>query len=238
MPVTDSRSAHGWADPHPSPPACMNREFPFPTEGIFNQMADSHYWQAIERAGRVRRYTAPRQYTPFHGFPTDEGLGFAIAALVGWTIAIEAGTNRLYNKHLATGVRTKRESRNHDALYRLKKLFRAASAAPLEMSWWPEILDLYRLRQELVQSHEAVLLGGALYAPILRLKVSEQLLTNTRSAVGLALSTLAALYNEPLASILGESKNFPTLKNDEAYQKPSQMSLPHNASEEEDDIPY
>lgn len=220
--------------------ALMKGEFSFPTEGVFFTTATEHYRRAMRQAGKVRRYSAPRHYVSFHGFPTDEGLSLAIAALVGWATSIEAFTNHLYNKHVMGGLSPcfthKRGSRNGSTLFRLRKLLQVASLAPPDVSWWPEITELFQVRRELVQHGQPHLSENFRYAPILRFRLTEQLLTNTWTAAMLAIDQLNILFHAPSQRSIGSTGN--------ASAKPSskrsedERHLFSATEPDDDDIPY
>lgn len=181
----------------------MSSDFHFATERVFFEMAEAHYQEALLHAGKVRRRIAPRRYRTFDGFPTDEGLGFAIAAIVSWAIAIETSVNHLYSRHvilkMKSGPHRRRARQNMNAVDRLNQLLRGASINTSQLSWWQGVVDLFHFRDELIQVKETTTGDATIYTPTLRMRLSEDLLEDTCMTASLALAKLGEVYAVPTA---------------------------------------
>lgn len=218
-----------------NPPA-----FPFPTEGIFFKVAEDHYRQAMDYVGKVKRWIAPRRYRSFDGFQTDEGLGLAIAAVTGWAMAIEARVNALYNMHCLS--RHPSDGVQQDAISKsktdkLKELFLVASLKAQDFRYWPEILDLFRLKDEMLQLQEPVTLEPR-YAPALRMNLSEETVVGVRFAAMMMLGKLGELYHMPTNFLGWEWEWLTAAKRMQPRRKTAAAVVVLNTQRIEDDIPY
>jgi len=214
-------------------------EFEFPTEGIFFRMAEEHYRQAVDRVGKVKRWIAPRRYRSFDGFPTDEGLGLAIAAVTGWATAIEARANALYKTHCLychPSDRFQQDAISKSTPDKLKDLFLLASLEAQDFRYWPEIIDLFRLRNEMVQIQEPAILEP-LYAPALRMTLSEEALVGVRFAAMMMMGKLGELYHLPTEFLGWEWKWLTAAKKPQPGRK-TKVAVLRSALRSADDIPY
>ncbi len=214
--------------------------FPFPTEGIFFKMAEDHYREAVDHVGKVKRWIAPRRYRSFDGFPTDEGLGFAIAAVAGWATAIEARVNAIYNMHCLShhpsdGVRHDASSKS--TTDKLKELFLVGSLKAQDFRYWPEILDLLRLRNEMMQIQEPATVEP-LYAPALRMNLSEETVVGVRFAAMMMLGKLGELYHLPTKFLGWEWEWLTAANRPQPKHKNAAAAVTSKAARIEDDIPY
>ncbi|HEY1084279.1 MAG TPA: hypothetical protein VGE29_18580, partial [Prosthecobacter sp.] len=169
--------------------------FHFSSDGIFYRIAEEHYQQACAQTGTVQREIAPGTFSTFNGFPTEEGLGHAMAALVSWTTAIEASVNFLYEDHVKdfvpAGMVRKLALRNLNTVSRLKEVLINKSSNPRTPLWWDDLRDLFHIKNELVHFETT---GRARHRGDVFAQLSPGILSNARQCAETVLRELGELY--------------------------------------------
>lgn len=190
----------------------------FSTDGIFFKIAEEHYRQACTQAGEVTREITPGNIYTFNGYPTEEGLGHAMAALIGWTTAIDACTNYLYAEHVrdhvSPGVFRKLAMRNLNTVSRLKEVVINESSDPRTPSWWDDLVDLYHIKNELVHFETS---GRVRHGSDACAALPEKILSNARQCAETVLRKLGELYETRMNFLNAVLESEPVTEDDIPY---------------------
>jgi len=156
-------------------------------EDIFFELAEKNYKIASELSGMVQHDSADGlKDCSFRGYPTDEGLAAASIAIVGWATALEAFTNLAWN---ATVADTLPKGKIRDLVIKqlstpekLGEVFRGFDIDLGLLTWWPDITNLFQLRNELVHYRHQVVYQGFCFARVISRRLSEVSLVSVRNA--------------------------------------------------------
>jgi hypothetical protein len=169
-------------------------------EDIFFELAERNYSIASGLAGMVRHDSDDGlQDHSFRGYPTDEGLAAASVAVVGWATALEAFTNLAWNEKIADSLP---EGKIRDMVIKqlstpekLGEVFRSFQVDLGLLIWWPNIKNLFQLRNELVHYRHQVVYQGFCFAPVISRKLTEASLVAVREAAISAIRELGIRCN-------------------------------------------
>lgn len=164
-------------------------------EDIFFELAERNYNIASGLSGMVRHDSEDGlEDLSFRGYPTDEGLAAASIAVVGWATALEAFTNLAWNATIANSLP---EGKIRDMVIKqlstpekLGEVLRSFKVDLGLLTWWPNIKNLFQLRNELVHYRHQVVYQGFCFAPLISRRLSEASLVSVREAAVIAIREL------------------------------------------------
>lgn len=178
-------------------------------EDIFFQLAELQYKLASNLVGMVSDVSDDGNTNlAFRGYPTDEGLAAASIAVVGWATALEAFTNLAWNTTIAA---TLPEGKIQDVLIKqlstrdkLGEVLRSFGVDLGQLTWWPDIEMLFRLRNELVHYKHKVVYQGYSFAPVIMKRLSEAALARVRNSATRAIREVGTLCDLRAGFLDGE----------------------------------
>jgi hypothetical protein len=199
-PLTKICSYHFYSDSPIKSKHQMTYGFRLNIEDIFFQLAEQQYQVASSHATNVTDYSPDGDKDmSFRGYPTDEGLAAAAVAIVGWATALEAFTNLAWNTTVATTLPAgKIQNMLIKHLSTQEKLGEVLHFFEIDLgqlTWWPKIEELFKLRNEFVHYKHKVEYQGFGYASSITKRISEKSVNDVRNSAIKAIQELGKLCN-------------------------------------------